>query len=401
MMKELVFELNFAELKKIADNLQLKIEEGLKTDKQEIAAIPTHINPAKNIPDGKVLALDWGGTHFRAAMVEFKSGKAAILDSVKILLSKEETKGIAPEGLHEKMAGAISRLKALDETVTRIGYCFSYPAACRLNGDAILLRWTKGIDIPAMVDKPVGESLLKYLNNCKAIPTKFENIKVINDTVACLFAGLEESGYDAYIGLIVGTGTNMAGLMPLNKVAKLNSIDNRVIPVNLESGNFNPPYLTVVDGLVDAQSNNKGHQRFEKAISGAYLGELFKTVFMDQKIKYNFDGGDLVHLINHHTHYPGEQVEVAKAIQERSARLVAASLAGLAQVLAAQNPAMKKIGLAADGSVFWSEDAGGKYSYKNLVIETLRQLLPEGVDMTVLTKLNDPNLIGSAIAALS
>lgn len=400
-MKEQLFELTTAELKKIADCLHERITEGLKADKQEIAAIPTYINPAKNIPDGKVLALDWGGTNFRAAIVEFKNGKAAILDSLKTPISKDETKGLDPDGLHEKMAAAISGLKALDETVTRVGYCFSYPAACRINGDAILLRWTKGIDIPAMIEKPVGESLLKYLNNHKGINAKFESIKVINDTVACLFAGLEEGGYDSYIGLIVGTGTNMAGLMPLNRIEKLNSADNKAIPVNLESGNFNPPYLTVIDGLVDAQSNNKGHQRFEKAISGGYLGEMFKTVFMDQKIKYNFDGGDLAHVINNPTQYPDEQVKVAKAIQERSAKLVAASIAGLTQVLAAQNAAVKKIGLAADGSVFWSKDARQQYGYKKMLAETLLQLLPEGLSVTVLPEMCEPNLIGSAIAALS
>ena len=400
-MKEQVFELTIAELKQIADALQEKITEGLKADRQEIAAIPTHINPAKNIPDGKILAIDWGGTNFRAAIVEFKNGKAAILESLKAPLSKDETKGLEPDGLHEKMAKVISQLKTLDKTVTRIGYCFSYPAACRLNGDAILLRWTKGIDIPAMIEKPVGEPLLKYLNKHKDIKAKFESIKVLNDTVACLFAGLEESGYDSYIGLIVGTGTNMAGLMPLNKIDKLNSTDNKTIPVNLESGNFNPPHLTVIDGLVDAMSNNKGFQRFEKAISGGYLGEIFKTAFMEQKVKYNFDGGDLAHIVNNSAQHSEEQVKVGRAIQERSAKLVAASLAGLTQVLVTQNPAVKKIGLAADGSVFWSEDAQKQHSYKNLVVETLQQLLPKGVVVNVLTKLEEPNLIGSAIAALS
>jgi len=400
-MREQIFELTTAELKKIADSLQEKITEGLKADKQEIAAIPTHIHPTEHIPDGKVLALDWGGTNFRAALVEFKNGKATVLDSLKTLLSKEETKGLEPDGLHEKMAELISQLKALDETVTRIGYCFSYPAACRLNGDAILLRWTKGIDIPAMIEKPVGEPLLRYLNNYKGIKTKFESIKVINDTVACLFAGLEESGYDSYIGLIVGTGTNMAGLVPLNKIEKLNSTDSKFIPVNLESGNFNPPYLTVVDGLVDAQSNNKDCQRFEKAISGGYLGELFKTTFFDRKIKYNFDGGDLANVINNPAQYPDEQVKAAQAIWERSAKLVAASLTGLTQVLTAQDAAIKKIGLAADGSVFWGKDAQQQRGYKKIVVETLQQLLPNEVSITVLPEMNDPNFIGSAIAALS
>jgi len=397
-----IFDLTTVELKTIADELQKRIEEGLKIDGQEILGIPTHIHPKKKFEDGKVLALDWGGTNFRAAVVEYKNGKATILESNKNPLSAKETKGFDQEKLHRRMAEYISELKTLDDTVTEIGYCFSYPAASRLNGDAILLRWTKGIDIPDMIEKPVGETLMNYLNNYKGIDTTFKSIKVINDTVACLFAGLTELTdknvpFDSYIGLIVGTGTNMAGLMALNKIEKLNNKDEGVIPVNLESGNFNPPHLTVMDGLVDAMSNNKGNQRFEKAISGGYLGELFKAVFSDEKIKYDFDGKDLSDVINNPKDNKKEHVNVANWIYSRSAKLVAASLAGLAQVLVAQNAVIKEIYLAADGTVFWSND------YEKQVDVELKKLLPTGVTMKISEreKMKEPNLIGSAIAALS
>ncbi|MCL2598092.1 MAG: hexokinase [Paludibacter sp.] len=404
-MRSNVFELTTEELKKIADVLQKKIEDGLEKDGLEISCIPTHIVPKKEISDEKVLVLDWGGTNFRAAIVEFKSGKAKIIETLskdkKYPLSAKETVGFDQSKLHEKMAGWIGELKQLDEKVTKIGYCFSYPAASRLNGDAILLRWTKGIDIPDMIEKPVGEPLMAYLNSHKDIKTTFTDIKVINDTVACLFAGLNETGFDSYLGLIVGTGTNMASLMRLDKIEKLKNKDSGSIPVNLESGNFYPPYLTVVDGLVDAMSNNKGQQRFEKAISGGYLGEIFKTVFSHEKIKYDFDGGALANMINNPEKNPEEQVAVARWIYDRSAKLVAASLAGLVQVLVAQDSSIKNICLAADGSVFWGKDKNEKCYYKELASKELNLLLPEGVSVTIIDEMADPNLIGSAIAALS
>lgn len=400
-MENNIFALTTEELKNIADSLQVKIEEGLKKDGMEISDIPTHIAPKNHIPDGKVLALDWGGTNFRAAIVEFTSGKPTILEVKKKPLSAKETAGFKQEDLFTEMANLISQLTQLDEKVTNVGYCFSYPAAARLNGDAVLLRWTKGIDIPEMIEKPVGESFLKYLNSHKDIKPNFTGIKVINDTVACLFAGLSETGYDTYIGLIVGTGTNMASLMRLDKIEKLNNKGEGLIPVNLESGNFQPPHLTVIDGLVDAMSNNKGAQRFEKAISGGYLGELFKTAFSHEKIKYDFDGGDLAKMLNNPADYPSEQIEVARWIYDRSAKLVAASLAGLVQVLVKQDPTSKNICLAADGSVFWGKDKDGKPYYKNLVEKELQVLLPKGVSMTIIDETVDPNLIGSAIAALS
>jgi len=349
------------------------------------------------------LVLDWGGTNFRAAIVEFKDGKPAIMDNEikKKMLSSVETAGFKQEDLFREMAMLISELKNIDETVTQIGYCFSYPAKCEINGDAVLLRWTKGIEIMDMVGKNVGEPFMAFLNNYKDINTKFTNIKVLNDTVACLFAGLSETGYDSYMGLIVGTGTNMASLMRLDKIEKLKNKDAGSIPVNLESGNFYPPYLTVIDGLVDAMSNNKGQQRFEKAISGGYLGEVFKTVFSNEKIKYDFDGGALAKMINNPESNPEEQVAAACWIYDRSAHLVAASLAGLAQVLVAQDPDIKKICLAADGSVFWGKDKNKDTYYKKLVDKVLELLLPEGVSITVIDEMAEPNLIGSAIAALS
>ncbi len=397
---ENIFDLTTEQLREIANSLQSKIEEGLKKDGTEILDIPTHITPKKDIGDGKVLTLDWGGTNFRAAIVEFKNGKPSVIESKKKPISAKETAGFKQDDLFNEMASLISELESLDESVTQIGYCFSYPAASRLNGDAILLRWTKEIDIPDMVNQPVGEPLMKYLNNYKNIRTKFTNIKVLNDTVACLFAGLSETGFDSYMGLIVGTGTNMASLMPLAKIEKLNNKGEGVIPVNLESGNFKPPHLLVVDGLVDAMSNNKGNQLFEKAISGGYMGEVFKTFFFNKKIKYNFDGADIANLINNPADNPEDQVSVAQWIYDRSAKLVAASLCGLAQVLVAQDASIQKICLAADGSVFWGKKNNETY-YKNLVDKVLNRLLPEGVTITIIDEMSDPNLIGSAISALS
>ncbi|MCL2597267.1 MAG: hexokinase [Paludibacter sp.] len=402
---ENIFELTDEQLEEIANCLEDKINEGLKKDRSEILCIPTYISPRKEISNEKVLALDWGGTNFRAAIVEFTKGKPQILETVIRTLSAQETNGFKQHGLFDAMANAISKLDILDQTVTHIGYCFSYPAVARLNGDAVLLNWAKEISIADMLGehkKPndpnniVGEPLVKYLNSRKdIIKTEFKNIKVINDTVACLFAGLSFSGYDNYAGLIVGTGTNMASLMRSDKIEKLNNKQTNLIPINLESGNFHSPYLTIIDDLVDATTNNKGVQRFEKAISGGYLGEIFKIYFVKEKIKYDFNGEDLSKLIGIQND-ADEKVQAARQIAERSAKLVAASITGLVQVLVKQDKNTQTIGLAVDGSVFWKTP-----NYKNQVENQLKSLLPKGVTVKIFEQMSEPNLIGSAIAALS
>ncbi len=403
-MKNNIFDLTTEELNKIATSLKEKIEEGLKKENREIAAIPTYINPPKDIPDGKVLALDWGGNNFRAAVVEFKGGVPTVLgEPATKLLDDKATDGFNRDDLFQEMAATIVELgDVLDSSVTRIGFCFSYETASRLNGDAVVLKFAKGIDIPDMINKPLGRPFVNYLNKYQGINTEFTDIKVINDTVASLFAGLDSTGYDSYIGLIVGTGNNMAVQMRLDKIDKLNNPGSTgTIPINLESGNFNPPYLTVIDGLVDAMSSNRDFHRFEKAVSGKYISELFKTVFMCEKIKHDFDGGDLADMVNNPQKYDPEQAKVAGWIYERSAKLVAASVVGLAQVIVGQNPQAKKICLAAEGSVFWGKDGKGGTPYRDIVARELETLLPKGVAVTIHAEIKKANLIGAAISALS
>jgi hexokinase len=106
-------------------------------------------------------------------------------------------------------------------------------------------------------------------------------------------------------------------------------------------------------------------------------------------------------MLNNPECYPENQVKVARWIYDRSAQLVAASLAGLVQVLVEQNPDVKKICLAADGSVFWGKDRTNRPNYKELVSKELDAILPKGVRVTIIDEMAEPNLIGSAIAALS
>ena len=284
-----------------------------------------------------------------------------------------------------------------------IGYCFSYAAESLPDGDARLLHWTKGVHIKEMLGQPVGKPLLDYLNDRNT--PGFTSIKVLNDTVASLFAGLTDSSYDAYIGLIVGTGTNMATFIPAEKITKLPSSvqAHGLIPVNLESGNFHPPYLTTVDDTVDACSDSHGMQRFEKAVSGMYLGEILKSTFPLDEFEEKFDAQKLTTIMNYPDIHKDKYVQVAHWIYNRSAQLVAASLAGLVSLLVSYNKDIKKVCLVAEGSMFWSINRKDK-DYNVLVMEELEKLLNElGIgDVKVhVNKMNNANLIGTAIAALS
>lgn len=403
-MKDNIFNLDRQKLKDIALSLQSKVENGLKNENTEIQCIPTFITPKTTGITGKALVLDLGGTNYRVAKVDFAGKEPAIHpeNGWKIDLSVMKTAGFTQEDLFREQADPVNEIK-IEEDMP-IGYCFSYPAESMPDGDAKLLRWTKGVDIKEMIGKPVGRPLMDYFNQ-KSASAKFTDIKVINDTVASLFAGLTQSGYDAYIGLIVGTGTNMATFIHADKITKLDPSlkATGLIPVNLESGNFHPPHMTGIDETVDKNSGSEGRQRFEKAVSGMYLGEILKAAFPSAEFEDKFDAQKLTTILSYPDIYKEEYVNAAQGIYERSAKLVAASLAGLIEVLISHDSSVKKVRLTAEGSLFWSKNRNGK-SYVELVTDELQGLLEElghhGVFVDI-SQMENANLIGTAIAALS
>ncbi|WMI95686.1 hexokinase family protein [Bacteroides fragilis] len=402
-MEKNIFKLDNEQLKGIAYAFREKVEEGLSKKNAEIQCIPTFILPKAADVKGKALVLDLGGTNYRVAIVDFTQEKPVIYpnNGWKKDMSVMKSPGYTREELFKELADLIVEIKREEEMP--IGYCFSYPAESVPGGDAKLLRWTKGVDIRKMVGQFVGKPLLDYLNEKNKI--KFTGIKVLNDTIASLFAGLTDKSYDAYIGLIVGTGTNMATFIPADKIKKLDpaySVEG-LIPVNLESGNFHPPFLTALDDTVDAMSDSMGKQRFEKAVSGMYLGDILKAAFPLDEFEEKFDARKLTAIMNYPDIHKDIYVQVARWIYSRSAQLVAASLAGLIALLKSYNKDIHRICLIAEGSLFWSESRKDK-SYNILVMEKLQELLRElqleDVEVHI-NNMSNANLIGTGIAALT
>lgn len=395
------FALNNQQLLEIANDLKQKIQSGLQNDGTEIKCLPTYIHPKKDGISGEATVFDLGGTNFRAAVV-------SVGDDTKITslaendITQMKTEGFSREDLYEAQSQTIKQLRLPDNSP--IGYCFSYPAKSLTNGDAELINWTKGVNIAGMEGEPVGVPLVEYLNQNTG--TNFYKIAVVNDTITSLFAGLMNPGFDAYIGLIVGTGTNMATFFPSEYIPKIKELKgwSGETPVNLESGNFNPPHLTAIDETVDANSNNKGFQRFEKAISGMYLGRVFRAAFPNDDLDESLDAADLSRMMNNPESYKSEYVEVAFHIYERSAKLVAASIAGLVLNLNSAYPSLKKIQVLAEGSLFWSKVKTNDAAYVAIVNATLKELLLEsGLSNTEvqISAMENANLIGAAMSVLS
>ena len=396
------FALSNEQLLEIAKDLKHKIQTGLQNDGTEIKCLPTYIHPKKDGISGEATVFDLGGTNFRAAVVSV-GNETKITGMAEKNITEMKIEGFTESDLYNSEAEVINQLDLPADSP--IGYCFSYPAKPMLNGDAELILWTKGVNIPNMAGKPIGAPMVEYLN--KTLNAGFNGkIAVVNDTITSLFAGLANPGYDAYVGLIVGTGTNMATFFPSSYIPKIEGMEgwSGETPVNLESGNFDPPHLTSYDVDVDVNSDNKGFQRFEKAISGMYLGRIFRAVYPNDGLDVNLDAAGLSKMMNNPDQFKTEYVETAFQIYERSAKLVAASIAGLVMNLNSAYPSVKKIQVLAEGSLFWSKVKTNNAKYADIVNTTLKELLTEsglGDKEVQLSRIENANLIGAAMSVLS
>ena len=156
--------------------------------------------------------------------------------------------------------------------------------------------------------------------------------------------------------------------------------------VNLESGNFHPPHLTSHDDSFDRSTQTTGAQRFEKAISGYYLPQLFQHIMPEYKID-----GDSSALVKLRDQGEGRASHLAGQLLQRSARLAAAGLTAVASFYDPERPT----GVLAEGGLLWGDP---------LYVPTLKEALKEltGNDKLKLIKQRENvNLLGAASATLS
>lgn len=371
--------LDDGQLQEIRDTLAARIREGLETDGKEIKALDAHLGPPPEDLDGRALVVDIGGTNMRAALASIRGGRATIEHGptdARLDFREEETSRAEFFAQQARLAKSISSERDLP-----VGYCFSYPSQVLPSLDARLLRWTKGIDIPGVVGCLVGEGLAAALAD-EGIPPAC--VHVLNDTVASMIGGaLDYPGPSRHvIGLIAGTGSNMAAFFEAERFAKLRDHDGDVA-INLESGNFDCPHLTEADDAVDRASNTPGEQRFEKAISGYYLPFLYRELSGDEAFDPMVGSAELVRRRDE------DGDEVAEAIIERAEALIATGLAAVADARGNDDPVV----VLAEGSLFWKTPG-----FAEGVRERLTKMVTQPCSIR---RLEHANLIGSACAALA
>ena len=399
-----------------------EMEAGLAGKPSSLMMIPSFISIDKPVKTGTpVVVLDAGGTNLRTAVVSIGADGCAALGEFRKQAMPGTTSALSLTAFFEAFAEFVAPV--MDAT-KNIGFCFSYPAEVMPDCDARLIRWSKQIQVPEAVGQLIGAGLKAHLAKRGFSP----RITILNDTVATLLAGKSAGvarAYSAYVGFILGTGTNTAYVEQNARITKRSDLDPAgSMVINVESGAFRRIEQSAFDRVMDATTNDPGHYTFEKMISGAYLGTL-GFVVLKEAIKAGFFSAAAQQAIvgwstlsNKHLDdfcggkptadnpflagaFTAEDHALVRAlctpVYARSAILTAINLASAILKTGAGHDPARPVCVNVDGSTYYRTLSA---DFQVLVQRELAALLkPYGVAYE-LVKIDDSPVIGAAVAGL-
>ncbi|XP_066511433.1 hexokinase-2-like [Hoplias malabaricus] len=270
--------------------MEREMGRGLSRDTHQSASVkmlPTYV---RSTPDGTergdFLALDLGGTNFRVLLVRVRSGKRRSVEMHnKIYAIPQDIMQGTGEELFDHIVHCIAdflEYMGMKGATLPLGFTFSFPCDQTRLDQGILLKWTKGFKATGCEGEDVAVLLKDAIHRMEEF--ELDVVAVVNDTVGTMMTcGYEDPRCE--VGLIVGTGTNACYMEEMHNVDLVEG-DEGLMCVNMEWGAFGDTgelddFSTEFDKAVDENSSNPGKQRFEKMISGMYLGEIVRNVLLD------------------------------------------------------------------------------------------------------------------------
>ncbi|KAM5217240.1 hexokinase-3 isoform 3-T3 [Hipposideros larvatus] len=277
------FRLTLEQLAVVQAQMREAMVKGLRGEASSLRMLPTYVRAT---PDGSergdFLALDLGGTNFRVLLVHVATAGVQLTSQVYSI--PECVAQGSGQQLFDHIVDCIvdfQQKQGLSGQSLPLGFTFSFP--CRQLGldQGILLNWTKGFNASDCEGQDVVCLLREAIWRRQAV--ELNVVAIVNDTVGTMMScGYEDPRCE--VGLIVGTGTNACYMEELQNVAGVAG-DSGQMCINMEWGAFGDDgslsmFSTCFDASVDQASINPGKQRFEKMISGMYLGEIVRHILL-------------------------------------------------------------------------------------------------------------------------
>ena len=285
------FSLPKKKLKELIEIFQIELENGLKRTDGMLRALPTFVfNLPKGSELGKYLTVDLGGTNLRIGLVELlgsgqfkiKKDSAVIPDNLKCGSGKAIFDFIA-----QNIEIFLEHPEIEAELPLKLGFTFSFPVEQESLAHGTILGWSKEIEGKDVIGMD-AVGLLQEALHSRGLDIAVEAL--VNDTVGTLLAQIYRDDRTR-MSVILGTGSNAAYVENCSHIPKLKDKINEThyqTVINIEWGSFGdgPSDTTILpitrfDHVLNLESKNKNLQRYEKMISGMYLGEIFRLILIE------------------------------------------------------------------------------------------------------------------------
>lgn len=268
----------------------------LLTVRRRCVARSSKSEPLTYNGQGFCLSVDLGGTNFRVCSVTLHGDSTYTTYQSKVAIPKALMVTQKAQDLFSFIA---SHIKTFLETyhidrlqqgqdMLNLGFCFSFPAYQGSINSGVLLRWTKGFDIPDAVGQDVCR-LLQVELDLLQLPVRVSAL--VNDAAGTIMSRaytLPVSQTRTSIGAIFGTGTNGVYLEQIPKISKdigKHDASTGEMLLSIERGSFDNSLTVLSNTKYDAEVNdasvNRGNQMFEKRVSGMFLGELLRIALLE------------------------------------------------------------------------------------------------------------------------
>uniref|UniRef100_A0A673GIM3 Hexokinase-2 n=1 Tax=Sinocyclocheilus rhinocerous TaxID=307959 RepID=A0A673GIM3_9TELE len=274
------------QLLEVKKRMEEEMNRGLAKKTHATATVKMLPTFSENHRRGDFLALDLGGTNFRVLLVRVRSGKRRSVEMHNKIytIPQDITQGTGEE-LFDHIVHCIAdflEYMGMKGASLPLGFTFSFPCHQTRLDQGILIKWTKGFKASGCEGEDVATLLKDAIHRSEDFD--LDVVAVVNDTVGTMMTcGYEDPQCE--VGLIVGTGTNTCYMEEMSNVELVDGDEGRMC-VNMEWGAFGDrgeldDLCTEFDRAVDDQSTYPGKQRYEKMISGMYLGEIVRNVLLD------------------------------------------------------------------------------------------------------------------------
>lgn len=407
------------DLQSLTDDFISEMEKGLAGKAGSLLMLPTYLGAEGTIkPNQPVVAIDAGGTNFRAVKMYFDDKLNLVTENLQQRKMPAIDEELSNKEFFATLAAYLTEYKNVSD---KIGFCFSYAVEIFPNKDGKLLEWSKEVKAPEVIGQMVGKNLLH------AMGTPKKHIVLMNDTVSTLLAGQAATAgreFDTYLGFILGTGTNACYIEQNANITKASGLDKKGSQIiNIETGNFNLMPRTDIDVAFDNTTKLPGRYTFEKMIAGGYFGGLCTMALKMAAAEGVFSAETKVNM-NKMDDLTSEEVnkfvscidlkanilsdvlvskedkeaasQIINALIERAAKLVAASLAAVVLKTGKAKTADKPILMTIEGTTFY------KMNNFRVMFEAFLQGFFSGKNRRFYEIVEVPNssLIGAGIAAI-